>query len=238
MAFPQVATTTNALDDTAHVSTVVTMPSGSTTGDLVIICASKDGSGLFTVASGTGWTTATNATDGSAALGVFWKVFTGSGDNLTLSHASETTVYLGYRITGHNSQVEVGTAATGATNLPDPPSLTASWGAEENLWIATYGWDGNRTNTSYPASYGSNQITNNGTGAGSNGAAMTSQQLSAATENPGTGAISVSDGWIAQTIVVRPAPAGTPVSLAFKRKDGLYLPLRDSDPWSTKGGWL
>jgi hypothetical protein len=121
--------------------------------------------------------------------------------------------HISYRFTGmHASQApEAGTMpALANTANPDPPSLTASWGAAPNLWIAVASNVAAASISSYPANYTDNQLNPiNGT-VGSIGVAT--RNLSLATEDPGVFTNSSSANCSAQTIVVRGLP-GAPVLL-------------------------
>lgn len=107
---------------------------------------------------------------------------------------------------------EIGTAATGASTLPNPPTLTPSWGAADTLWLVVAGASGAVTASAYPTNYtdGNDDATSSGTAAS---IASARRALNAATEDPGTFTISASTNWVAQTLAVRPA-AGAAVPAA------------------------
>jgi hypothetical protein len=132
----------------------------------------------------------------------------GTSMNCT-SEQSETSSFVALRITGaHASTAPEGTgAAFSATTAPNPPSETASWGAEDNLWIVTAGVDSVSDNiTAYPANYGDDNTSPANNGGGDLGLATRNDLTATATEDPGA-FTSDSSNATAQTIVVRPAAA-------------------------------
>jgi hypothetical protein len=103
---------------------------------------------------------------------------------------------------------EVATAQGNSTNA-NPPSLTASWGAEENLWIATMGTDGTVVATAAPANFaGLDTLAGDSSGASTSHA---TRAFTGATLDPGT-FTSSTEQWAATTIVIRPAAAGGDVT--------------------------
>jgi hypothetical protein len=210
MAFAQVASTSQASASGSSVS--VTLPTGTATGDLLVVIFSIDGTPTVTH-TGTGWTQDGQANVQAGAY-VFWKVADGT-DSLTINYSvTEVGGWVAYRITDHGGELELARAANATVDsAPNPPSLTPSWGAADTLWIAGFGSDdGTKTLSTYPANYTSNQLTvSSGTSASTVTAAAT-RELNAATENPDAFSLSGSDYWVAFTIAVKPAgssPSGS-----------------------------
>jgi penicillin-binding protein-related factor A (putative recombinase) len=210
--FPAVASSNSGNSGGNTTASAITMPSGVTSGDLLFVIFTKDGTAAPTSITGTGWNTLSGASSGETYLIAYWKIADGS-DTLTVNHASEGTAYVVYRITGADAATAPaeGTIATGSSANPNPPSLNpAGWDVEDTLWIAAYGWDNNRTNSSYPANYTDNQQTSGWSNANGSGIAAATRNNASASEDPGTGTISTTDGWAAQTYAIRPAPPAPP----------------------------
>ena len=115
-----------------------------------------------------------------------------------------------YRITGWFGALvglEIGTSAGASSDSPDPPSLTASWGALDNLFLTFVGGqDDDATVSSYPTNYTNGTATLGGGGANLSGAAYSARrELAGATDDPGVYTLSESESWNANTLVVRPS---------------------------------
>jgi len=217
MAFPQVATTNNGIDGTNTTTHTVNLPSGISSGDLLIAVISIDAS--VTIGwpnEGTDWIVIGNGLTGSGSLhtcDVAYRIANGS-EGSTISVSSSTSQQSGhatYRITGwHGTTPPELTSGSGSDTQPDPPSETASWGgSEDNLFIAGCGWDGGDTSVStYPTSYTSNQVSPTGGGPGGAGCAIATLESAADTDNPAVYTLDGSEDWSSFTIVVRPAAAG------------------------------
>ncbi|MCU0678065.1 MAG: hypothetical protein MUF19_00555 [Candidatus Pacebacteria bacterium] len=215
-AFPVVQSTSSGGNTAVGLSTAITLPSGVTNGDLLMVFFIKDGTAAPTSTVGTGWT-ALNGGAGTAQYSIgYWKIADGS-DTLTINHASSKTAYVAYRITGHdpNTAPTEATAVTGTSVSPNPPSLNpAGWDIEDTLWISSFGWDrlgAAASNLSaYPTNYSGSQ-TSFVSGATANDVAMaaSTRNLQIASEDPGTATLSQSVAWIARTYAVRPVPTLT-----------------------------
>lgn len=120
------------------------------------------------------------------------------------------------------------TAANGSGTLIDPPPITASWGAEPNLFIAVGASDrGDYTVNGYP--FPDNQTSSaNGNTAGAHAMACTQPQ-EIATIDPGTFEMSLGDGWIADTLVIRPSTGGVSVDDVANSGE---TPGAGSETWS------
>ena len=113
------------------------------------------------------------------------------------------------------SGVEVGVAETklhNSGNQPNPPSLTASWGALENLWfVFSSGTNDDNLYTAGPAGY--SDFTEHVTGAGSGtlGGEIAGAHLASAvaTEDPGEFTLDGSESVVSQTLVVQPSGFAT-----------------------------
>lgn len=214
MAFPTIAATATSAKTSGISSTVtVALPTGIVAGNLLIAAVVNGGGASLSWPAG--WTELFDQNGGTAGQSAAYRFADGSEGasiNCTLSGASAIAAMAAWRITGHHASTppEVGTPpAVSSTSTPNPPSLTASWGAESNLWIAFTGIEGLRTVSAYPSNYGLSQIEqqSDGTATVDMTIGAAARQIAAATENPGTFTWDGTDNAVAQTIVVRPLPS-------------------------------
>lgn len=206
--FPVVRSTSSGNSGGLATSTVITMPSGFKTGDMLIVFIATDGVGGVFIGSGTGWTVTGTATSAGNRLTVYTKRANGTGDNLTLTHSNVGTAYTAYAIHGAHASTapEDTTASAGATANPDPGSLNpAGWGTENTLWIVADGWDDGTTDVSaYPSNYTMAQVSNRWNNSSGVGVASACRMLNAASEDPGTFTLSASENSVTSIVAVRP----------------------------------
>ena len=212
MAFPVVSSSALSSRGSGLFDDPITMPAGIVAGDLLIVIHSTDVGGGTRTWSGS--FIELLDLDPISNLGIAYK-FAAGGDTLTVTKSvSERFSAIALRITGmHATQApELVGAATGTSTGPNAASLTASWGAADNLWITFHGHDTlvtDTTITTFPANYIANQL--QGTYFSSSGEPnLATRNLAAATEDAGAWLVSQSVGWRAGTIVVRPAAAAAP----------------------------
>jgi hypothetical protein len=118
---------------------------------------------------------------------------------------------------------EAGGFAASTIGSADAGSLAASWGAEENLWIAVAGTGETATTGSYtglsagPTNYGSTFLSGiTADVVGGVDAGLSFRQLSASSEDSGTWTQDTSNiRWGACEIVVRPAVIATVLQPGF-----------------------
>jgi hypothetical protein len=209
MTFPSVASNNGGNSGGNVTSQVIAMPSGATVGDLVLVFIANDGNATISVTSGTGWTQLrSNAVSTLARVTLYYKVLTGSGDNLTIGiSANEGVAYVSYRVTDQHasSAPEASTAATNTNANPNSLSLNpTNWDVEDTLWFTVYGWDGNVSHTTYPTNFASNQRTERWANTGGCGIAASTRNNAAVSEDPGNATLSGSEDWVAFTVAVRP----------------------------------
>jgi hypothetical protein len=213
-------------------SVSVEMPEGVTAGDLLIAYVSADANSTVAAGGGEGWTSITDASNGSAIrLKIFAKIAAGSDTlTLTVGASTDTATYV-QRITNHDvsnvaTEIEVGTPATGSSTTPDPPSVTPSTNRE---WLvmacAAADDDDNVITFSYhPTGYVPLAQTESSS-------ATTSSMLDAACDvqttgsaiNPGSFSMANTEEWVTQTLLIpggaiNQAPvvnAGTNQSITF-----------------------
>src|SRR3990172_4071193 len=107
---------------------------------------------------------------------------------------------------------EFATLTTGSSTDPNPGSLSPTGGSKDYLWIWAGGWEGEQTSppsgnpTNYANPTGADSGTNNPVATNTR-VATAERSLTAASEDPGSWTISVSDDWTATVIVVHPIPS-------------------------------
>ncbi len=209
--FPTVESTSSDNSGGNQTSTSITMPSGVTTGDLLIVFFTKDGSASPTGITGTGWTTINSSDPGFVNMRIYWKVADGS-DTLTVNHANEATAYVVYRISGHdadNTDVADRELNIGYSPNPDPPLLNpVDWDTEDTLWISVFNWNGDRSVSSWPTNYSSNQVTDRYANSQGTGIAVSTYESASASQDPSTASIGSAEFWGAITLAVRPEQGG------------------------------
>src|SRR5574341_1316784 len=230
-SFPQVVSTATSFSCTTASSVdPITMPSGIVAGDLLIVIHSTDLNGGTRTWDG-GFNEILDDTTTNTNIGVAYKIATG-GDTLTVTRSAQDRFSaIALRITAASwhgtTPPEISTIATGSSTTPDPNSVTASWGAADNLFIAFHGHDTTTANASvtvWPANYAQNQI--EGPYCSSSGEPnLATRELAAASDDPGTFTISASRPWKAGTIVVRPVAVvpPPPVTGVFKYRKTITI---------------
>lgn len=228
MAFPQVQATSTG-NDTTSGSGAVTLPTGVTAGDRLVMVVDVDNGNLSDIiisASGTGWNKLAQESDAGAVRSALFEKQSASGDSadaVTLSFSgqsiAEACSYTVYRISGHDSSAALEYAVQSHTDVgdtnpsanPDAPSLTPSWGSADTLWMWVGCWDNaTRTISAFPTNYSSNQTTNTGASGASGDVtiAIATRENAASSEDPGTATISAAEQWNAWTIAIKPAGGG------------------------------
>ncbi len=238
MAFPSVATATSgrttASNTTSH---AITLPSGISAGNLLLVAFAVDANPTVTVntgVSGPNWTKLgqTSNTGADVTGAIFWKIAAG-GDALTLTtDSSEQSSHTSYRITGASKVT--GAAAQGSSTNSDPPNLSGPYSTQDYLWIVTRAGDSTTVATVAPTNF-TNFITL--AAAGTNGASSNSAeyQLNASSQNPGT-FTSATEQWVSYTLCVVPiidvTITGTVITAAFSNHAGLVGGLRVLDDYN------
>lgn len=182
-------------------SHAITMPSGITAGDLLLIVFSTDGTADVAITAGD-WVELSQAQANGVSSGIFYKFATGS-DTATVATGSEQTSHIVYRISGASAPYIAQT--TGDSTNTDPPNLDT--GTSRNyLWIATATHDSTVVASGAPANY-SNLHTQ--AAAGTDGASTSTAERSttASSENPGT-FTSNTEQWISSTIAIPSSSMG------------------------------
>jgi hypothetical protein len=149
-AFPSIVsvteTLTNSTDRTSH---PITMPETVEEGDLLLVFFASDAAGEVTYSidtdnSDAGWTLESYTATNTVGAIVLWKVADADGDTLTITTSqSQISVAQTYRITNFDPVDPIQAVHyNGVGNqYPDPPAATGDYGADDYLWIVSYGAD-------------------------------------------------------------------------------------------------
>lgn len=211
MAFPTVAATTSNFDTTSDTSYNVTLPAGVSAGDLLIaFCWVNSPS---TTTPPTGWTLIATGGDPNSQHTVFlaYKVASGSETSPVAFGGTNSRASWGmcYRITGFTGTPEA-TADRVALGVPNPPSLTASWGSDNNLWLAVGGQQNTVGTLTPPTNYGSEVNHSSG-----RALQVAQRNLAGATDDPGDFGAS-NDQSTAGLVVIRGAAAAAATGNFFQ----------------------
>lgn len=219
MAYPSIASYLTGNLSVNGTSSSIIAPSGTVSGDLMVLIITKDGTGTFTTPSG--WTSLANTSYSAQCVGIFYRKLTASLSNFTIVHASEMTSWIILRIpNGDTPQISVRVDGSSAT--PNPGSLTHSFGAgTEVLWIACAGWDYNRTCSAYPSTFPNDRYNSRCTSTSGTGTAMATLSSTTNPQDPGTFTISATDTWSAYTLAIR--TAGPPIVTGSTEMSGSDL---------------
>ena len=169
-------------------------------GDRIVLCVTWDTSPLIqsiSALNGVAWNQRLLHNAQQGVVQNVWYELWATSDQATATTVSidigsaRPTLARCWRITGsHATQaMEVAGEAGGPNSTKDPPSLTPSWGADDNLWIAYGSHDGDASVSQFngdPASYtilGTDTFTSASEGAEHR---LAWRQLNAASEDPGT----------------------------------------------------
>jgi hypothetical protein len=216
-AVTSVTQTTFSNDTTDH---HVNLPATVSTGDLLIVLFTNDGSA--TVTTPDGWSSLASDASGSAVrLSVYYKIADGTEGGTTVdlvTSAAEQAAAQAYGITDWNGTTppEISTVATNTSTRPDPASLNlAGWAVGDTLWLAVAGQDrgdDQLETTAYPAHYTDGISTLSSSGTANCRILSARRVLATESENPLPFTIPISEEWVAFTIAVRPATYDLTVS--------------------------
>jgi len=204
--------TTASVLNTASTTLPVAMPPSVAAGDLLLMYIAVNGTASFTTPSG--WTLVNSRVAGASVLrtNLFRRIADGSEGgttvNVTISNASRAAMLV-HRI--ESSQYDHAippqiAAVDVASGVPNPPSLTPTWGPANNLWIA-YGASANGgTVNVWPLGSGNEQSTSSGTPGNNYSAAACYEQDLQTSLNPAAFAYAVgsSDAATAYTVAIKP----------------------------------
>lgn len=202
--YPTISSTSNGTQGSAS-SISVTLPSGFTTGDLILVfITTSDSVDYRDVNTPTNWTSLYAGSQGDGSGGRwgegFYRIISGDSSPVTFTFsatADEGSSYVAYRIaTGSYEGVPaVGVTATGSATNPNPPTLTSGFGAVATTYFATA--HSASTQASYPTNYNNNTVSNGGTGYYTYSG---TRNLTAVSDDPGT--FGTSTTWVSNTIAI------------------------------------
>jgi hypothetical protein len=225
--YPQITATGGEIGTSLGAANAQTLPTGSTTGDLVIVWVTNDNPSTTNITASTGWTQLFHAgvTGDVVKHAAFARVLDGgANDTLTITGAAQDYCVSSARIPSGDHGVSAGsiatdikaaTPATATSGSANPPSLAAG-SSKEWLWIASAGVDFTTGNTisADPSGY---TLVDNRTSASSTsscGQRVSSREFTGSTEDPAA-YTNTSQEWVAGTIAIPPFVAAPPAAPAL-----------------------
>lgn len=204
-AYPQILTT-NTYAGAANTTHALNLPTGITSGDKLLLFVVMNGTP--TVTDPTGWTVLDSQVT-SKTYKIYVRDADGTeGSTATLTLSSSVAVAANaYRVSGAasgltSSSIAFAGPVSASTATPDPPSLTPTWGSAADLWFAVAFAGTNYANSAYPSGYTLGQLTT--IVASAVGVSSAANQVTAATEDPGTFTQGNANPRLAYTIALRP----------------------------------
>ena len=203
--------TTFGADATAH---LVAMPATVNANELLLMEFTADGVPTITTPSGWSIVAAATANGTIVTAVVYGKKAVGDEDGTTVdvvTSVAEQAAAQVYRISGWGgtlaTDVVAGTPATGGDASPNPPSVSWTWGALDELIIASAHYSSAATISAYPASYTDGTFTTSGGGTAGGMVASARRVLTAGAspEDPGTFTTSAVVSWVTNTIAIKEA---------------------------------
>lgn len=134
--WPTVAAVNGGNDTVDQTSHTVNLPANIVSGNLLLVFFGSHG--VPTITFPGDWTQLFQTANSSIMFGAWYKVANGTeGATITVTTSNvQETAHTSYRITDYQGVPQVGTSVGAYSSLPDPPSLTPSWGAQNTLWFA------------------------------------------------------------------------------------------------------
>jgi hypothetical protein len=222
------------------------MPTDIAAGDLLVASIATDLAATAAAGGGEGWTQISATSNASAVrLTVLAKVAAG-GDalNLTLGSAVDSSTHV-VRITDHGvsnvaSDIVLGTAATGTSAAPDPPSVTPA-ANEPNLFYAIGAADDDDYTTVFsPTSYTGEANTRSGALSATTSTVLAAYRYvtTGSAQDPGAFTLAASEEWVTQTLCIPPGglvvsvPTGALLLYDSRYWDGTLTDIDAGDPGS------
>lgn len=195
---------------TAETVHTINMPPATVSGDLLIaFCA------YHTPLSGTkhaDWTELFWSTTTNTGLLCYTKAATGAEGgtqiNIITTTVGKLMLVSVLRISATTREVscQASPATVGLSTLPNPPSITPSWGSAGTLWIPVMSASNDGADvTAYPSGYTNGHKQRHIDATLGLTLAFDYRIATAATEDPGTFTLGVSEYWCANTVGVRPS---------------------------------
>jgi hypothetical protein len=205
---PTIITTNTGNEAVADTTYSCPLPASLVSGNLIIVIGAlwvSASASQFNTPSG--WTQLfqSSGTSTLRSLACFYRVSDGL-EGATLAMTTTVNAFkssVAYQLSGHVGAPEAGTVATGSTSVPDPPSLSPSWGSRPTLWLAAMAHTVATAVQTAPSGYGSIiQDAAVDSGADRPRTAVARLARTAASENPGAFGTSAT-AWAANTIAVQ-----------------------------------
>jgi len=202
MTFPTIETTSQN-STAASTSHAITLPSGISTGDLLLLFFATDGDN--TITNWDSFTQLGQADDGKDIFfSIGYRIATGSDACTLTTSVSEPGSHVVYRISGHDSgqAPELSTVVIGDSDVPDPSTCTPTGGAKDYLWVLAAGWDTQDTVSAWNANFTLSRVSQIGGGVQDCSVGVSGRNENVASKNPGSMTLSGGDEWIAWTVAV------------------------------------
>lgn len=212
MTTPTVESAVTKSFSAATTSHLMDYPATVDAGDLLFIFFVNDATSTVTIP--TGYTELdTEEISAAGRISIYAKVADGTEDSGTedlVTSGARPAVGQLWRITGWDgtiaTDIDIALPVAETTTTPNPPSVTAGWGADTNLFIAVVGSanDG-ETATSGPSSWTDLLTAVSGGPANDDPGLHTARLASSnATEDPGTFTLTGSETCESFTLVIKP----------------------------------
>lgn len=210
MTFP----TIEASEISRHTGNVtvhsIDLPATVNSGEAIILLSSTSGNDTNTTP--TGYTLVHFKLETNATMYVWAKIAAGTEGGTSVTYTSgsgQASAHIAITVdnwSGVIADIESSaTTAIGASTDPDPVTVTASWGSDDNMFLALSAIRKINSVSSFPTNYNSNQIESLGLfdGGGST-CIMCTRNLVSATDDPGIFTLADISGWSAATLVIKP----------------------------------
>jgi hypothetical protein len=212
MAFATISSVTKSRQDSDATSSSASYPATVASGDLAVLLVGADGSSSSPDFSGTAMTEITSDNPSlSVCSGSAYKFCDGTEDSSseTWDHGTAQTCSMMLIIVGKAAAIapEGAHAGGSSTNVANPPSLSPSWGSDDNLWLAFGVYNGDQSVSSWPTNYDDNQQEEGNSSPAGVSIALCSRENAVATEDPG--GITFTSGSVvtsAITLAIQPQP--------------------------------
>lgn len=211
---PSVVQSTTQVFDTQATTFEVTTLGGMTTGNLLVIEFTSDGSQVITMTADLDGQLA-NVNQGTVSSRVGYKEITGSEPasyTITVPSAERGSAIV-YEISDAEAvatQPPEQTTDTGASSAPTPVIITPTGGSKDYLFLAFTGVDRDIID-GWPSNMDGTNLSADTTNANGASSGADSQEATASTFTPNAFAIA-NDGWTVHTVAIHPAGAPAPSS--------------------------
>lgn len=222
MAFPTITANAHArhLGATSHAAAVP----ACTIGDLVLVFVATNNTDGGASTGVTDFTEIDQRSDGDGFVYVSaWKKLVdgteswyngGAGGNATITHSGgdANCTHHALTVTGSGNVELAGFSSSGTpSTIPDPPSLTPSFGAVDTLWIAYAGMFGDGDLVSDPSGFTAIATESGVSAVFDCSSAVAYRDDTVSSKNPGVFTFDESAAWVAYTLAMGNAAEAPPV---------------------------